>query len=68
MIKEYYKVAPLIVDRLNINERRDEIYREIWNCYILPCIQFIEQNAYESCRKLYEEKVQKLQQTILKES
>lgn len=68
LIKEYYKVAPLIVDRLNSNERRDEIYREIWNCYILPCIQFIEQNAYESCRKLYEEMVQKLQQTILKES
>lgn len=67
-IREYCRVAPSIVEALNASSQRDVIYTDIWNCYILPCIQMIEQSAYESCRALYEKMVLDLKQTVLKES
>lgn len=67
-IQEYYRVAPSIVGALNVSDQRDVIYTDIWNRYILPCIRMIEQNAYESCRTLYEKMVLDLKQTVLKES
>ena len=68
LIREYYRIAPYIVDELNTSEYRDAVYQDIWDCYIIPCVRLIEQNDYEPCRKLYERMVQNLKQTILKES
>jgi len=68
LIREYYRIAPSIVNALDASEQRDVIYANIWNHYVLPCIQMIEQNAYEPCRVLYEKMVLNLKQTLLKES
>ncbi len=68
VIREYYRVAPLIVEALNASSQRDVIYAEIWTHYILPCIRMIEQNAYESCRALYEKMVLDLKRIVLKEN
>ena len=68
MIREYYQIAPSIVDELENSEQRDAIYQEIWDRYIIPCVRLIEQDAYEPCRALYEKMVHDLKQTVLKES
>ena len=68
LIREYYRVAPSIVEKLDVAEQRDAIYREIWNHYIIPCVRLIEQNAYKPCRALYEKMVLDLKQTVLKEN
>lgn len=68
LIREYYRIAPFIVEELEVSEQRDAIYQEIWNHYIMPCVRLIEQNAYEPCRALYEKMVLNLKQTVLKES
>lgn len=67
LIREYYRIAPSIVEALNASEQRDTIYQDIWNHYIMPCVWLIEQNAYEPCRELYEKMVQDIKQTVLKE-
>ena len=66
MIREYYRIAPSIVDDLNVSEERDTIYQDIWNQYILPCVRLIEQNDYKACCALYEKMVRNLK-NILKE-
>ena len=67
LIREYYRVAPLIVDKLNVSQERGVIYQDIWDHYILPCVRLIEQNDYKTCCVLYEKMVQNLKETILKE-
>lgn len=68
IIREYYQIAPPIVEALNISNQRDAIYTDIWQDYILPCVQMIEQGSYEACRALYEKMVLSLKQIVLKES
>lgn len=38
MIQEYYDVAPTIVKHINQKDASREIYRQIWETYIGPCI------------------------------
>ena len=68
IIREYYRIAPPIVDALNVSEERDTIYKDIWDRYILPCVRLIEQNDYKACCALYEKLVRNLKDTILKEN
>jgi hypothetical protein len=68
LIREYYRIAPPIVDALNISEERDTVYKDIWDRYILPCVRLIEQNDYRACCALYEKMVRNLKETILKEN
>ena len=68
LIREYYRIAPPIVDALNVSEERDTIYKDIWDRYILPCVRLIEQNDYKACCALYEKLVRNLKDTILKEN
>ena len=68
MIREYYRIAPAIVEALNASDERDIIYTDIWKNYILPCVRMIEDGSYESCRALYEKMVLDLKKTVLKES
>lgn len=61
-IREYYRIAPVIVKALNASSQRDTVYSDIWNHCILPCVQMIEQGAYGPCRALYEKMVLGLKQ------
>ena len=53
LIKEYYEVAPKIVEKINALDNQEEVYRGLWDNYISPCIQLIELGMYEDCRELY---------------
>lgn len=62
VIREYYDVAPTIVKRIDRLENRQEVYREIWNQYLDPCIHMIEDDRLEECRELYVKMVRTLQE------
>ena len=65
IVKEYYRLAPQIVEQLEQSDEKDLVYGELLDYYIAPCIKLIELNAYEACRDLYTEMVNKLKQKLL---
>lgn len=65
LIEEYYDVAPKIVETINTKENRNEIYQEILNDYLKPCLTLIERQELEACKSLYMEMVKKLQHRYL---
>lgn len=52
-IREYYKLAPTIVDRVNQKSDAKEIWNAVYENMILPCIEMIRQNRMESAYELY---------------
>ena len=65
LIKEYYRIAPLIVDRINRLPNSEEIYRSIWNEWLAACLTLIEQNKNEACKVRYIEMVTTLKKSLL---
>ena len=61
IIKEYYDVAPTIVKHINKNPEKSAIYQDVWDKYLHPCIQMIEDNKNEECKELYIQMVRDLQ-------
>lgn len=62
LIREYYDVAPTIVKRINQKENRNEIYQNLWDTYLQPCIRMIEKEEKEACCQLYTEMVHNLEE------
>ncbi len=60
LVEDYYNIAPTIVKRLERQPDRDEVYRELYEEYILPCIHDIEAKDYASCQETYYQMVKKL--------
>lgn len=60
LVEEYYNVAPTIVTRINKEKNAAELYQDIWNTYLKPCIQYIEGHQEEACKEWYMEMVLKL--------
>lgn len=65
LVKEYYETAPALVMRMNQFKESRQIYQEIYNRYIKPCISYIEQNQYEKCEKMYINMVHTLEQQYI---
>lgn len=61
IVEEYYNIAPTIVKKIDRNKNSGEIYRQIWNDYLSPCVKMIETDQKEACRNLYTEMVRKLE-------
>lgn len=53
LIQQYYKTAPSIVAAINAEPNKDEIYRTIYEKYLVPCLSFIENGENEKCKALY---------------
>ena len=62
IIHEYYDVAPTIVKHINHSERKEEVYRHIWDTYLNPCIHMIETDRMQECRDLYIQMVHDLEE------
>lgn len=60
LIQKYYETAPTVVETLKCGENREVIYRKLYSDYLLPCLQYIEEEKYESCKELYTEMVNNL--------
>lgn len=65
IVKEYYNIAPTIVKRIDKEPKAAEIYRNIWEVYLSPCIHLIEENKKEECKALYTDMVRKLEEKYL---
>lgn len=64
LINEYYRIAPNIVNKINQLRNAKEIYQQIWNEYLQPCLLFIENGKYLECESKYVEMVHKLAKLI----
>lgn len=65
MIYEYYDIAPTIVNRVNKMDNRKDIYGFIWNEYLKPCINLIEEDRNEECKEMYSNMVRFLQKKFV---
>ena len=53
LIKEYYKIAPIIVENIDGMSNSIRIYKNIWENYLKECLRFIEDKKFEQCKKTY---------------
>ena len=65
LIDEYYDIAPTIVNRINKRADAKDTYKKIYQNYISPCIDLIDQEKYTDCKKLYMQMMHVLGQEYL---
>ncbi len=65
LIEQYYDIAPTIVKRMSRRKDRETLYRGLYEEYIRPCIDLIEEGKNEECREKYQEMVGMLQNTYM---
>lgn len=65
LIKGYYEIAPLIVDKINRLPNSREIYQSIWDEWLSTCLELIEQGKNEDCKLRYIDMVNYLKKTFL---
>lgn len=53
LIKQYYDTAPAIVEQINKQPHRAEIYRHLKEHYLDKCLTHIENGENAACKKLY---------------
>lgn len=63
IVREYYDIAPTIVKHISQEENSRQVYQGIWNRYLAPCLQMIEEERNEECKDLYIKMVRDLEQT-----
>lgn len=66
-ISMYYKIAPLVVEKINLlpNEEQNAVYNDIYHNVISACVHFIEENKYDLAYKRYKESVMDLKAKFL---
>lgn len=65
LIQEYYDVAPTIVKHINRKSEAKAIYQNIYDQYLCPCIEKIEQEDLAGCKVIYEEMVHTLREQYM---
>lgn len=65
MIRQYYDVAPTIVKRINRKEDAKQIYCDIYEEYLKPCIRLIEEDRLSECCDRYRTMVTDLKNQYL---
>lgn len=65
VVKEYYNIAPTIVNRIGKEEKACEVYEGIWTTYLQPCVNMIEKDELEDCRETYSKMVYELEKRYL---
>lgn len=65
LVEEYYDTAPFLVQVLDMQPNAKELYHDIYQDYLIPCIQYIEQNKNEECKERYINMVRGLQKKYL---
>lgn len=59
LVDEYYKVSPEIINRVECDENKSEVYAFIYNCVLKSCEQ-IDQRKYPAARITYKNMVENL--------
>lgn len=60
LIKQYYDTAPNIVKLIDKQPNSHEIYDNLNEVYLTPCLHYIENEQYEKCKELYSDMVYNL--------
>ncbi len=60
LIEEYYDIAPTIVKRMKRSENPDQLYQDVYDTYLRPCVSLLEEEKYEACKELYKNMVEDL--------
>ena len=66
IIKEYYDIAPKIIDAIEKEPNADCIFKKLFEELVQPCVHYIEQRQNEKAHALYEKTVLKLKEKYLK--
>jgi len=66
LIEEYYKTAPLIVQKIEELPNKEEIYKQIWDKYLSRCLQFLDKKQFTKVKETYIEMVRTLRKKFLK--
>lgn len=53
LIGEYYRVAPLIIEEIDQQEKAGEIYRKIWQQYVKQSLYFLKQGKKTEAAVVY---------------
>ncbi len=65
LVREYYNIAPTIVNRIARQENPRQIYDEIWDFWLSDCVRLIENGENEICRKRYMDMVYELKRRYM---
>lgn len=65
VVHEYYDIAPTIVKRIAKEASPEEKYLYLWNYYIKRCVELVQENQNEQCRKLYETMMTELKEEYM---
>ena len=60
LIKEYYRIGPIIVKHIDVEWNPYAIYKELWDEYIFPTYKMIRDGDYKSAKMVYVNMVKKL--------
>ncbi len=59
-VREYYRIAPRIVEAVNARENAGEIWNRVYEEMVLPCVRMIQSGAMEDAFRLYKDYTLKL--------
>ena len=62
LIDEYYRTAPGVVQWINGQKNRSEIYRYLKGAYLNPCLSYIESGDNQRCKETYTDMMRYLYQ------
>ncbi len=62
LIEDYYRVAPGIVEKIDQQPNRASIFRELYDKYVLPCVQSAQSQDYIESERIYVDMVNSLKE------
>lgn len=66
-VQEYYRTAPKIVEIIDHQNNRDEIYEDLYSNVISPCVELIEQGNNAEAYDKYKKMVKDLEKKFMQE-
>ena len=64
-IQEYYRIAPMIVDKIKASGKANEVFAHIYDEMVKPCVELIKAKQYEAAHSVYKEQTKLLAATYL---
>jgi len=65
MVREYYEIAPRIVEKINARPDAEAIWKRMYAEQVLPCVETIKQGEYEAAFRMYRSWVAELKDRYL---
>lgn len=53
LISEYYKIAPAIVEAIDLRDDREQVYQKLWSYELQPCLLLINSNLNMEALRTY---------------